>query len=475
MTAKSPLIPLICMICASFSLLCISCGCAWRSQKISTMGLSMNNVRDFGAVGDGKHNDTASIQRALDAGGMVHLPDGVYRCGTLYLRSNGGLHLSDNARIVASHDIADYNALEYCSQNEDCPEEFVSGHHLISAVEVENILIEGGTIDGDGRFWTLGPWGNHPVLKPNPERPAQMVFIVESKNVTLRNVKLTNASYWHCLLLGCENVDVTGLAVLADPQIINSDGLDIDSCRQVRVSDCDIRSGDDALTLRASAYLLKEQRPCEDVVVKNCRLSSEYATGIRIGVGNGLIRNCELENLEITHCKTGFSLIGKWGDTADSCGASISDVRISNVRLWCMRPFAIGLDHRYNAPISNPAKCVFENVRFEKIHGRAELSNHIEGNGVGMIRDFLFKDIELKYEGVGKAPFRDGKGQWSVDSDDVMFAIDNAINIRFENVVLHSNGQWKAELRKSSSSTVWWDNPNWIIDNVDQYVPFLGF
>lgn len=80
MTAKSPLIPLICMICASFSLLCISCGCAWRSQKISTMGLSMNNVRDFGAVGDGRHNDTASIQRALDAGGMVHLPDGVYRC-----------------------------------------------------------------------------------------------------------------------------------------------------------------------------------------------------------------------------------------------------------------------------------------------------------------------------------------------------------------------------------------------------------
>ena len=76
----------------------------------------MHNVRDFGAVGDGSTRDTAAIQRALDAGGMVCLPPGEYLTGTLYLRSHGGLELSPGAVLRGSPDPADYDE-NCCVQN----------------------------------------------------------------------------------------------------------------------------------------------------------------------------------------------------------------------------------------------------------------------------------------------------------------------------------------------------------------------
>lgn len=78
----------------------------------------MQNVKDFGAAGDGRAIDTAAIQRAIDAGGTVYIPDGVYVIGTLYLKSNGGLYLSSGAKLVASHNREDYNTEDYCPQNQ---------------------------------------------------------------------------------------------------------------------------------------------------------------------------------------------------------------------------------------------------------------------------------------------------------------------------------------------------------------------
>ena len=77
----------------------------------------MRNIRDYGAVGDGIRLDTKAIQTAIDAGGMVYLPAGTYRTGTLYLKSNGGLHLAPGAVLVASHHRQDYNADDFCPQN----------------------------------------------------------------------------------------------------------------------------------------------------------------------------------------------------------------------------------------------------------------------------------------------------------------------------------------------------------------------
>ena len=78
----------------------------------------MRNILDYGAVGDGVTLDTAAIQQAIDAGGMVCIPAGTWRIGTLYLKSNGGLHLEHGAVLIASHDLDDYNKGDFFSQHE---------------------------------------------------------------------------------------------------------------------------------------------------------------------------------------------------------------------------------------------------------------------------------------------------------------------------------------------------------------------
>ena len=121
---------------------------------------SMRNVKEFGAVGDGIANDTAAIQRAIDAGGIVWIPPGVYVTGTLYLKSNGGLHLEAGAVLKASHSRSDYNQDDFCPQNMVFSSEFVTGAHLIVAMEQENISLSGeGCIDGDALFWMTEPRG----------------------------------------------------------------------------------------------------------------------------------------------------------------------------------------------------------------------------------------------------------------------------------------------------------------------------
>lgn len=91
----------------------------------------MKNVKDYGAVGGGLTNDTAAIQKAINDGGMVYFPAGVYVTGTLYLKSNGGLCLDAGAVIRGSLLRSDYNADDFCRQNEVFTEEFVTGAHLI--------------------------------------------------------------------------------------------------------------------------------------------------------------------------------------------------------------------------------------------------------------------------------------------------------------------------------------------------------
>ena len=73
------------------------------------------NVRNYGAAGDGSHNDTQAIQTAIDdcharGGGKVLLEGGhVYRSGALVLRSHVELHLEMGAVLKASSQLEDFD------------------------------------------------------------------------------------------------------------------------------------------------------------------------------------------------------------------------------------------------------------------------------------------------------------------------------------------------------------------------------
>ncbi|MBP5640111.1 MAG: right-handed parallel beta-helix repeat-containing protein [Victivallales bacterium] len=309
------------------------------------MDVFYKNIRDFGAVGDGVTNDTAAIQRALDSGGAVYVPGGTYRTGTLYLRSNGGLHLASDAVLMGSPDPADYNSYDSFPQNWKCDEEQASGAHLIVALECENVFI-----GGNGRIWGNREAFFDPLTYPYGSRtyftgwrPSQMILFCECKNVSVSDVILLNSPYWSLMFMGCDDVRVRGLDISNMPwQSWNGDGIAIDCCHNVTVSDSIVRSSDDGVTVRASVgkHLKKHDDVCENIAISNCVMLGH--SGIRYGVGSGTIRNCSASNLTIKGGLRGIGIHQSYEtklfpDGARGC--QVENITLSNLTIDCQMPF----------------------------------------------------------------------------------------------------------------------------------------
>lgn len=232
---------------------------------------SFISICDSGAAGDGLTLDTAAIQRAIDAchaqgGGTVVVPPGTWLTGTIFLKSHVTLHMASGATLLGSTRREDYNADDIFPENPVFSQENVTGAHLIIAYRAHDVAITGeGTIDGNSAafFEPLPPEETTTTYRMKTRnfpirdwRPGQMVFFCRCTNVSVRDVSLINATYWTLLLLGCRGVQVRGLRITNPPQTQNGDGLDIDCCQEVTVSDCLIHSGDDAITLRGHSRLL---------------------------------------------------------------------------------------------------------------------------------------------------------------------------------------------------------------------------
>lgn len=313
----------------------------------------MYNILDYGAIADGQTLATSAVQAAIDAchqsgGGQVYVPTGVYLIGFLFLKDNVELHLAMGATLKASTDLADYNADDAYEQNYGVPSEEWLGKHLIMAIECTNVAITGrGVIDASGDFFFEEPkfyphhqwmsgygWRNGISYARDKKllRPGQVICFIESKGVTVQDVTVQNSPCWSLFLHGCENVSVRGLKVFNPCTFGNTDGIDIDCCRYVTVSDCIINTGDDAIAIRCAAQRLKKPQACEYVTVSNCTLSA-YACGIRIGVGTGEIRHIRISGLTIEHAGTAINYITSYAKRgcAEIEDVNFSDISINNV------------------------------------------------------------------------------------------------------------------------------------------------
>ena len=314
--------------------------------------MSTYNVVSFGAVGDGKVKCTAAIQSAIDAcaaagGGTVVVPAGTYLTGTLYLRSHIELRLEHAAVLLGSPDLADYNLPDAYPQNFNCAaSEGWNSCHLIIAASVEDVAIAGsGTINGNGRAFFEGGGDDKTVKshevawrrgylnaadRANAVRPGQTVVFVECRDVSITGVSLVDATCWTLFLHGCERVRLRGLSIRSDDRHANTDGIDIDCCRHVVVSDCLIDTGDDAITLRGDCHHLGDPtRVCEDIAVTNC-VSHTSACGIRIGVGTGTIRDAVFSNLVMCDAGYGIQIQCSYG-SSKAKGVDISNLRFENI------------------------------------------------------------------------------------------------------------------------------------------------
>ncbi len=270
----------------------------------------------LGAAGDGITDNTQVFREALAAcakagGGTVVVPAGRFMTGPFQIFSNTEFRVEAGAEILASTNIEDY---------------FVDGSSmessrigLIYARKAENITVTGrGSIDFQGTAFMdmtkLTPWvdfdregtrnlvnflngtgniGDGPVMVL--DRPGNLVQFLECQNVVLSQLTLKNAPNWTVQFGNSRDVFVHGLRILNNLLIANSDGVHCTSCSNVHISDCHIESGDDSIAITS---LTAAGRACENVTVTNCTLLSRSA-GIRVGYGEGDIRNCLFQNLTI--------------------------------------------------------------------------------------------------------------------------------------------------------------------------------
>ncbi len=429
------------------------------AQQITAKGTMMNkrNVRDYGAKGDGKTLDTAAIQAAVDAGGMVYFPPGSYLTGTIYLGNASGLEISPGAEIVASGNLADYNKPDFIPQNSASKAENTSGGHLIVAVGKSDIVLcGGGRIRGNYQAFLNEPHPEHKKFFKVNLRPAQMLYFCESKNIRISDLEIQDSPYWHLFILGCENVMIRGIHINGDPRVINNDGIDIDCCRNVTISDCIIETADDAIAIRGNATRLSKKMICENLIVSNCILRSHFANTIRIGVGSSEIRNGIFSNLILLGYRTGVSIVSCWNRSKN--GANIHDIEFKDIRSFARRPFSIQLN---NTAGEDEAECFIRNIRFSGFSGTGELSSIISGNGRGELSGLQFENINFTYSGIGKAPDTDANGAWGHSSTDAVFELSNCANIDFNNVRIdYAEGitGWRTECEKNDSRNVRFTN-----------------
>jgi polygalacturonase len=321
------------------------------------------DVRRFGAKGDGVTIDTDAINRAIEAaaqagpgggpGGTVYFPAGTYASYSVHLKSKVGLYLAEGATLLAAAPTATqgYDPAEPGAGN---PYQDYGHSHwhnsLIWGEGITDVTIHGpGVIDGKG----LVRGGSQ---ESAPLQGNKAIALKWCRNVAIRDITMVNGGHFCILPTGVDNFRIDGLVIDT-----NRDGINVDCCKNVRISNTTVNSpSDDAIVLKSS-YALNEVRATENVTIDNCMVSgynlgtlidgtyktaSSYGRTGRIKFGtesNGGFKNIAISNVIFEYCR-GFAL-----ETVD--GGLLEDVTISNITMRNVQmPFFFRLGARMRGP-----------------------------------------------------------------------------------------------------------------------------
>lgn len=349
-------------ISAIFISVLIALSCGLQAQT------STFNVKKYGAKCNGKRIESPAIQKAIDAchkagGGTVIVPKGTYLSATIQLKDNVTLHLEKDALILGTTDYKAYDNLDPFTEGLGIE----VGRALLVAVDAHNIGLTGeGAIDGQGSALKerhikedtrpeKDRWGLRPFL----------VRLVRCDGVNVNGVTLRYAGAWTSHYFHCRNVNISNVTIRSFG-VAHNDGIDIDGCQHVRISHCDIISGDDALCFKTTS----SKMACSDIIVSDMLLKSNQS-GIKMGTES----MAPFENIRISNCKIydtkngGIKLFSV--DGAHLRNVEISDITMDEVRTPMLFRLGARLNvFRKNEDTKQPIGS-FENVTIRNVNAIA--------------------------------------------------------------------------------------------------------
>lgn len=253
------------------------------------------NIQEFAGHSKNGADWTLAFQIAIEklnlsGGGMLTVPSGLYPTGSIRLYSHITLNIESGARLLFINDEEKYPliSLEFEGRNE------LSYRPCIYAENASFVTVKGeGVIDGQGEFW----WKQVRAKTLKHPRP-RLVCFSNCDHVTVESVVLTRSPAWTVHPLRSRDVVVRSVRIINPPDSPNTDGINPDACKDVRIHDCTIDVGDDCIAIKSGTEALDNKESCERIIITNCHflhghggivLGSEMSGGIRNVLVNGCI------------------------------------------------------------------------------------------------------------------------------------------------------------------------------------------
>lgn len=409
--------------------------------------MQLYDITDYGARTDSTEFATEAIRSAIEAasgagGGTVYVPAGTYHTGAIFLRDHIELRLSPGAVLSFSSNPEDYPIVE--SRWEGVRQEVHAS--CIYGKDLTHVSVTGsGTLDGNGQ-----PWWDKKRNRPGELRypRPKLISLDGCSRITIKDVTLKNSPSWTVNPICCSNVTIDNISILNPADSPNTDGIDPESCTNVRISNCHIDVGDDCIAIKAGTEDTRERIPCENITITNCTMVHGHGGVVMGSEMSGDIRNVTISNCVFKQTDRGIRLKSRRGR-----GGIVEDIRISNIVMEdVICPFILNLyyfcgprgkdkyvwdKHPYPVTDETPTfrRIHFANITARIVHAAA---GFLYGLAEQYISEITFSDIEISMA-VNAIPGRPAMMSGIQDMNNRGFYLGNVRDVWFRQVTIENH------------------------------------
>jgi hypothetical protein len=347
--------------------------------------LKSYNVRDFGALGDGKTNDTKAFQAAIDKASssgkktQVLIPTGYkFLIGSIILKSNIDFHLAEGSEILISTDKQDYIG-EAAFKARDAINLTISGTGYINGQDMKFM----DHYEKENEWWIPKEW------RPN------LFELIACRNLEVKDITFGEAPRWGLHMIGCDGVVIDNLKIKNHLDVPNCDGIDPDHCRNVVIKNCNIECGDDGIVVKATRQS-EDFGPSANIKVSDCIIKTQDS-GIKIGTETTSdVYNVSFEKIQIISSCRGITI--QLRDEGNVYNILFSDITFESryhSDPWWGRGEAISFTAIPRTPETKVGK--IHDVIVKNVTGVAENSIRISGTKESRISNVTLENVDVTF------------------------------------------------------------------------------